>query len=967
MKESLGQYGKLIALAAPLLPDGFSRREAGRREYETLFSAIVLVLDAITKADPGHRGLHPPRPAPNSWFSPETRIALDNLAFLLTRFNSPALRLSRTDRQTLVFILENMADYFQRLDAEKSEKSRAVLFQEYRFWLDSFFKLIQQKMQGELQAADESGADPFFSSPNDCFPLAPFMLSDGAFLCGLAPGKLIYRLFNSDKTYASQDREMTAKVSEFLLENLLFENWHELAAGNDHPLPEKWRLLKRALEKHQGREFQASHDILASGVLDNCLTPPAWFLQARNFIYLKQFAAARNHLEKILNLFPWHADGFEMMADICLREENQAAALNYYDRALQLSLTKPLTEKVRRVREMSQKGPEKAPPGREDTLYDLSETAVARQAELLPRPAEVNRMLEVLAGDSRRNLLLVGEPGVGKSSLVELLALRLASGEVPPALRGLRIKEINYVSLLVGAKYRGQFEERVLSFLNDFKGRPAILLLEDIHLMVSGMGSRATTLDLVNILKPFLRDKSIQVIATTEYEEFKNVLEKDSSFLRHFQRITVREMGEGDCLLLLQGAARKLLQENIVLPYRLLPEIVENAALAIRSRRLPDSALLLLERMTAKLIVADEQGGELGEKHLEAALADLLNLDPDQGGFSRRLRLQGLRRSLMEKIIGQDDALARLADCIIAAKSGFRINSQRPQGVFLFIGPTGVGKTETALVLSEILLGSRQEMIRLDMSEYMERFTFSRFVGAAPGYVGYYDSNQLTDRVRQQPFAVILLDEVEKADPQILNLFLQIFDAGRLTDARGNTVDFSHTLVIMTSNVGTSLYGRTGLGYQPDSSAEKVSGSALQREIKRFFSPEFLNRIDEVIAFRPLEETDVLKIARLELEGIRRKLRKQGKDLELGSGVEEFLARLGYSSEYGARNLNRVLRREILEKVAPLSLTEDWSSAALVICRLAGSELSVELTGTGEILAACSESEELQADRVQFD
>lgn len=245
MKESLGKYGKLFALSAPLLPADFVRREAGRPEYETLFSAVVFVLDAIAKADDTHRGLHPPRPAPKSWFSPETRVVLDNLAFLLTRFNSPALRLSRTDRQTLVFILENMADYFQRLEAEKSEKSRAGLFQEYRFWLDSFFKLIEQKLQGELPAAGESGPSPVFSGPHDSFLLAPFLLEDGAFLCGLAPGKLIYRVFTADKTYASKDRQMIEKVAEFLLDNLLFENWRELAGNRDQPLPANRAALHR--------------------------------------------------------------------------------------------------------------------------------------------------------------------------------------------------------------------------------------------------------------------------------------------------------------------------------------------------------------------------------------------------------------------------------------------------------------------------------------------------------------------------------------------------------------------------------------------------------------------------------------------------------------------------------------------------------------------------------------------------
>jgi ATP-dependent Clp protease ATP-binding subunit ClpC len=544
---------------------------------------------------------------------------------------------------------------------------------------------------------------------------------------------------------------------------------------------------------------------------------------------------------------------------------------------------------------------------------------------------------------------------VGKSTLIRLLAQRIIFDEVPEPLREKKIKEINYVSLLTGSKYRGQFEEKVLKFFQEFRSQNAILVLEDIHLMIASGVARGTSLDLVNILKNFLRDNSIQVIATTDYEEYKNTLEKDNSLLGHFQKIFLGEMNVNDTREIIRNLAGILnAKDRVIVSDGLIDAIVESAKRNIRDRKLPDSAITLLERCVAKLKFKNNANGagpvEMIESDLSEVLADILNVPEASIPVSLKTRLLNLKENVQKRIVGQDEAIESVASSIIASKLGFDIKKTRPNGVFLFIGPTGVGKTETAIALSEALYGSQDFLIRIDMSEYMERFTYSRFVGAAPGYVGYYDANQLTDKVRQNPYSVILLDEIEKADSQLLNIFLQVFDAGRLTDARGNVVDFSQTTVVMTSNIGTSLFSKANMGYQGNLNGTNVSRSTLIKSLKRFFSPEFLNRIDEIVVFRHLDTSAVRGIIQVQLRQLRKDLEKLGKELIITEDAVDFIAKQGYSLEYGARNLSRTLKKELLEKLAPLSLETEWEESRYVICAASGDSLDVSAEPAGSIL-----------------
>ena len=360
---------------------------------------------------------------------------------------------------------------------------------------------------------------------------------------------------------------------------------------------------------------------------------------------------------------------------------------------------------------------------------------------------------------------------------------------------------------------------------------------------------------------------------------------------------------------------------------------------------------MIFERCMAKvkykIYSGEENKYEVNQSDVVEVLADILNLQESNISHSLKGRLRELKNKLLKRIVGQNEAIDRITANLITSKLEFDIKRNRPDGVFLFIGPTGVGKTETALALAEALYGSEDFLIRIDMSEYMEKFTYSRFVGAAPGYVGYYDSNQLTDKVRQNPFSVILLDEIEKADSQLMNIFLQVFDAGKLTDARGNTIDFSHTTIVMTSNIGTSLFSQAQMGYHGDLQAGNISRSSLLKLLKKNFSLEFMNRIDEILIFNHLHEDEIKAIIDIQLKEIREHLESQNKELILADEAIGFLVKNGYSKEYGARNIARFIKGSVLEKIARLSLEKGWNEAVYVECSLENGEIEVNLQSAG--------------------
>jgi ATP-dependent Clp protease ATP-binding subunit ClpC len=710
----------------------------------------------------------------------------------------------------------------------------------------------------------------------------------------------------------------------------------------------KWRAIEAACRQQQLKLFAESLLILEDAGFEDFNLPLIYLLQIRNLASLNRGLEMKRLLQKFLLFYPFYAEGHEMMGDIYWQEENVELALSFYEKALLIAQSKSLGEKIKKIRESLDKGKNKPEVQKNDAFFDITETVIRKEERIIGRSKELRQMIEILISNSKRNLLLIGERGVGKSALIRLLAQKIIFDEVPSALKEKKIKEINFVSLLTGSKYRGQFEEKVLKLLQEFKAQNAILVLEDIHLMMSTGAARGTSLDLVNILKNFLRDNSIQVIATTDYEEYKNSVEKDNSLMGYFQKIIVNELSPEGTRKILKNLVNAVTSEdNLLVANEIIGDIVESAKRDIRERKLPDSAIMILERCIAKVKlknIATQAGPHrVEEADVVEVLTDIGNLPETTISISLKNRLLALAANILKRIVGQDEAIAKMVSSVITSKLGYDVKKNRPRGVFMFIGPTGVGKTETAIALSEALYGSQDYLIRIDMSEYMEKFTYSRFVGAAPGYVGYYDANQLTDKVRQNPYSIILLDEVEKADAQLLNIFLQVFDAGRLTDARGNVIDFSKTTIIMTSNIGTALFSKSNMGYKSNLEGTHVSRLTLIKSLKKYFSPEFLNRIDEIIIFKHLHDADIKGIIGIHLREIRRDLERQGKELVIGEDALAFIARKGYSSEYGARNLTRVMKKELLEKIAYLSLEKEWNDARYLVCRLLNDGIEIVL------------------------
>ena len=981
MDPHFGQFGRMGMFLAIFLPDfKFEKREFNKENSDRLIFYVIHILDALFKAENLARKKNFQLPAGKAFFYNDILQVLENITAYLQAFNTQVLSMSKTERQTLVFILENLGDYLKnsRLQAEDREKKN--LFADYKFWIENLFKLFDQKISGVVTAGKsltpKNLFDPIeplqeeliYGNATLNFSLFPFVIIQNErvfFLSRPAEIELIFCNLSSGEEIVLNAESVWQKVAEFYLANFCFADLERIQARlpkEDGGFLKKWREVEAAYRNQQLKLFTESLLQLEGIAFEDFNMPLIYLLQIRNLANLNRALEMKRLLQKFLLFYPFYSEGHEMMGDVYVREENIELALNFYEKAMLIAQSKSLGDKIKKLRESIDKGRGKPDGQKNDAFFDITETVIQKEERIIGRGKELRQMIEILISNSKRNLLLIGERGVGKSTLIRLLAQKIIYDEVPPALKEKKIKEINFVTLLTGSKYRGQFEEKVLKLLQEFKAQNAILVLEDIHLMMSTGAARGTSLDLVNILKNFLRDNSIQVIASTDYEEYKNTIEKDNSLLGYFQKISVNELSpEGTRKILKNLVSQVVASDNLLVSNQIVEDIVESAKRDIRERKLPDSAIMLLERCIAKVKLKNisVQAGPLKieESDVLEVLADIGNLPETNISISLKSRLAALRGNILNRIVGQDEAVAKMVSSVITSKLGYDIKKNRPDGVFMFIGPTGVGKTETAIALSEALYGSQDYLIRIDMSEYMEKFTYSRFVGAAPGYVGYYDSNQLTDKVRQNPYSIILLDEIEKADAQLLNIFLQVFDAGRLTDARGNVIDFSKTTIVMTSNIGTSLFSKANMGYKSSQDGTQVSRSTLIKSLKKYFSPEFLNRIDEIIIFRHLHDADIKAIIDIHLREVRRDLEKQGKELVVKDDVLAHIAARGYSLEYGARNLTRVLKKELLEKIAYLSLEKEWEDARFLVCRLRDDEIEV----IPEPAAAALPSEQLLA------
>src|ERR671910_737587 len=569
-------------------------------------------------------------------------------------------------------------------------------------------------------------------------------------------------------------------------------------------------------------------------------------------------------------------------------------------------------------------GGQQGPPSRTPTLDQVSRdlTQLARDGELDPvigRAEEISRVVRILSRRTKNNPVLIGEAGVGKTAVAEGLAQRIVSDDIPETLRGKRVLALDVGGLVAGTRFRGDFEERMQQMLRELQQeeKNIILFIDELHTIV-GAGGAEGAVNASNMLKPALARGDLQVVGATTLDEYRKNVEKDNALERRFQPVLVDEATVDETISILFGLRdRYEAHHRVKISDEALIAAAQLSDRYISDRFLPDKGI---EQLGAEL--DQEQQGWAGRRETDApevSREDIASILEEWTGVpatnivqEEAERLLSLEAVLHERVVGQDRAVKAVAEAIRRARAGIK-DPARPVGSFIFLGPTGVGKTELARTLAEYLFGEEDAMIRIDMSEFQERHTVSRLVGAPPGYVGYDEAGQLTEQVRRRPYSVVLFDEVEKAHPDVFNTLLQILDDGRLTDAKGRTVNFENTVVIMTSNVGSQhLVSDRQFGFTATEGIDFRETERRAREaLERSFRPEFLNRVDEIIVFQPLTKEDVLKIVDIMLSRLNKHLESQRVQIEVTDAAKEFLAEEGYDPKFGGRPLARAIRRYV--------------------------------------------------------
>ena len=559
---------------------------------------------------------------------------------------------------------------------------------------------------------------------------------------------------------------------------------------------------------------------------------------------------------------------------------------------------------------------------------------------VIGRDEEIRRSVQILSRRSKNNPVLIGEPGVGKTAVAEGIAAYIAGSDAPDSMAGKRLVALDLPALLAGTKYRGDFEERVKAVLKDVKkAGDVILFIDEMHTMI-GAGSAEGAIDAANILKPALGRGEVQIIGATTPEEYRRHIEKDAALERRFQPVKIAEPSRGDSLKML-GAVRQGLEKHhgVKISDAALTAAVDLSARYINDRFLPDKAIDLADEAAAHIRVSG--GGLVTAEDIAGVVSLWTGIPVANLSADETKRLCNMESILHRRVIGQNEAVTAVSRAIRRGRVGLS-DPDRPIGSFLFLGPTGVGKTELCRALAEAVFGESDAMIRLDMSEYMEKHAVSKLIGSPPGYVGYEDGGQLTERVRRKPWSVVLFDEIEKAHEDVWGILLQIMDDGRLTDSAGRVVSFRNTIIVMTSNVGAKSIsdGRPRMGFTPDGGDEaQLMRARINEELRRTFKPEFLNRIDETIVFRRLSRAEIRSIAERMLLTVAERFKALGMTLSVPDQVVDFLAERGYDEKYGARPLRRAIRSMIEDKAAELMLTDSLGRGDTVQARIDGNEL----------------------------
>ena len=560
--------------------------------------------------------------------------------------------------------------------------------------------------------------------------------------------------------------------------------------------------------------------------------------------------------------------------------------------------------------------------GRPSDKYGRDLTRLAQEGRLDPvlcRDAELDRMIEILCRRQKNNPCLLGEPGVGKSALAEALAQRIAAGQITPALRGKRVLALDMASMVAGTKYRGDFEERFKNLLEElYRDRSTILFIDEIHI-IAGAGAAEGAIDAASILKPMLARGEIQLIGATTPEEYRKTIQKDSALERRFGRVMVEEPTPAAAETILAGLMPRYERyHGVSIPPEAIHAAVELSVRYLPGRYLPDKAIDLLDEAAAARRSADASGGRraLTPADIARVVSKASGVPAERVGEAERERLANLEQRLAAEVIGQPQAVAAVASAIRRSRTGLR-ESGRPIGAMLFLGPTGVGKTQLARTLAKCWFGSEKALLRFDMSEYMERHTVARLLGAPPGYVGHDEGGQLTEAVRRRPYSVVLFDEIEKAHSDIQNLLLQILEDGNLTDSQGRRADFSNTIILLTSNLGARcLSGQTSpLGFGAAAAETRRRGQQAIQEAKEFFRPELMGRLDETVLFDPLGPEQLAGIADRLLVELEQRAARQGYTLHHTPAAAKVLAG-DKVPPYGARELRRTVSRAVEQALA---------------------------------------------------